>query len=243
MQLDKINALPFRAYNLIYNEWFRDENLQDSLTVPTGDGPDPVNTYNLVRRGKRHDYFTLFAMATKRPRCRTPLGTTANLQGTLSIPASYTTKPPGLGSGTKGYPIAYNIGSNIDNYYVGDIKLPKGLPVAGTTISMKDSGVTVDLSSAAAVTINSLRQAFQLQRLYERDARGGTRYTEILRAHFGVISPDARLQRPEYLGGSSTRININPVEQNSATDTTSPQGNLAAYGVLGDRVNGFTKAL
>ena len=116
------------------------------------------------------------------------------------------------------------------------------ITVPTNPIDMSKSGVTVDLSSATAITINSLRQAFQLQKLYERDARGGTRYTEILRAHFGVISPDARLQRPEYLGGSSTRININPVQQTSATDTTSPQGNLAAYGVLGDKVNGFTKS-
>lgn len=243
VQLDKINALPFRAYNLIYNEWFRDENLQDSLEVPTGDGPDPINKYNLVRRGKRHDYFTsCLPWPQKGPGVELPLGTTANLQGTLSIPASHTTKPPGL-SGTKTFPITYSIGGGgIDNYYAGDVRLTNGLPVAGTSINMKDSGVTVDLSSATAITINSLRQAFQLQKLYERDARGGTRYTEILRAHFGVISPDARLQRPEYLGGSSTRININPVQQTSATDTTSPQGNLAAYGVLGDKVNGFIKS-
>ena len=98
------------------------------------------------------------------------------------------------------------------------------------------------VSPTGAVTINSLRQAFQLQRLYERDARGGTRYTEILRSHFGVVSPDARLQRPEYLGGSSVRVNINPVEQTSATDATSPQGNLAAFGIVSDRVNGFKKS-
>ena len=242
VNLDKINALPFRAYNLIYNEWFRDENLQDSLEVPTGDGPDPINKYNLVRRGKRHDYFTsCLPWPQKGPGVELPLGTTATLNGTLSIPASHTTKPPGL-SGIKTFPITYNVGSGIDNYYAGDVRLNNGLPVAGTSINMKDSGVTVDLSSATAITINSLRQAFQLQKLYERDARGGTRYTEILRAHFGVISPDARLQRPEYLGGSSTRININPVQQTSATDTTSPQGNLAAYGVLGDKVNGFMKS-
>lgn len=234
VQLDKINALPFRAYNLIYNEWFRDENLQDSLEVPTGDGPDPINKYNLVRRGKRHDYFTsCLPWPQKGPGVELPLATTANLQGTLSIPSvevvptySYSASVP------------VKVGSN--QFLVSDSKLP--VNTASTSINMKSSGVTVDLSNAAAVTINSLRQAFQLQKLYERDARGGTRYTEILRAHFGVISPDARLQRPEYLGGSSTRININPVEQNSATDTTSPQGNLAAYGVLGDRVNGFTKS-
>lgn len=231
VQLDKINALPFRAYNLIYNEWFRDENLQDSLDVPTGDGPDAINTYKLVRRGKRHDYFTsCLPWPQKGPGVELPLGTTAKLQGTLSIPK---VMPANLALGGdvifNSPEKTFKIGGTSTNLVPGSVDMSK-------------SGVTVDLSSAAAVTINSLRQAFQLQRLYERDARGGTRYTEILRAHFGVISPDARLQRPEYLGGSSTRININPVEQNSATDTTSPQGNLAAYGVLGDRVNGFTKS-
>lgn len=235
VQLEKINALPFRAYNLIYNEWFRDENLQDSLEVPTGDGPDPINKYNLVRRGKRHDYFTsCLPWPQKGPGVELPLGATANLNGTLSVPGgSYA-----LSVNTDGNALSHNpnwtwqSGSSVNPI----------ITVPTNRIDMSKSGVTVDLSSATAITINSLRQAFQLQKLYERDARGGTRYTEILRAHFGVISPDARLQRPEYLGGSSTRININPVQQTSATDTTSPQGNLAAYGVLGDKVNGFTKS-
>lgn len=233
VSLDKINALPFRAYNLIYNEWFRDENLQDSLEVLTGDGPDPINKYNLVRRGKRHDYFTsCLPWPQKGPGVELPLGTTASLTGSANIP------------------VVSNAGA-----VNGDVSLKDGAwnriispgtyqpfsPTANLT-EANLTGLKVDLSEATAVTINSLRQAFQLQKLYERDARGGTRYTEILRAHFGVISPDARLQRPEYLGGSSTRININPVQQTSATDTTSPQGNLAAYGVLGDKVNGFTKS-
>lgn len=232
VQLNKINALPFRAYNLIYNEWFRDENLQDSLEVPTGDGPDSINKYNLVRRGKRHDYFTsCLPWPQKGPGVELPLGSTANLQGTLSIPTVNV-----LATGTDGAVSVLKNGWWTDRTNALTVKTASG------SIDMKTSGVTVDLSSATAITINSLRQAFQLQKLYERDARGGTRYTEILRAHFGVISPDARLQRPEYLGGSSTRININPVQQTSATDTTSPQGNLAAYGVLGDKVNGFTKS-
>lgn len=235
VSLDKINALPFRAYNLIYNEWFRDENLQDSLEVPTGDGPDPINKYNLVRRGKRHDYFTsCLPWPQKGPGVELPLGSTANLNGTLSVPGgSYT-----LNVSTNGNSLSHN-----PNWtWQSGSSVNPTITVPTNRIDMSKSGVTVDLSSATAITINSLRQAFQLQKLYERDARGGTRYTEILRAHFGVISPDARLQRPEYLGGSSTRININPVQQTSATDTTSPQGNLAAYGVLGDKVNGFMKS-
>lgn len=235
VSLDKINALPFRAYNLIYNEWFRDENLQDSLEVPTGDGPDPINKYNLVRRGKRHDYFTsCLPWPQKGPGVELPLGSTANLNGTLSVPGgSYT-----LNVSTDGNALSHNPNWTWQSGSSAD----PTITVPTNRIDMSKSGVTVDLSSATAITINSLRQAFQLQKLYERDARGGTRYTEILRAHFGVISPDARLQRPEYLGGSSTRININPVQQTSATDTTSPQGNLAAYGVLGDKVNGFMKS-
>lgn len=235
VSLDKINALPFRAYNLIYNEWFRDENLQDSLEVPTGDGPDPINKYNLVRRGKRHDYFTsCLPWPQKGPGVELPLGATANLNGTLSVPGgSYT-----LNVNTNGNSLSHNPSWS---WQSGSSVNPT-ITVPTNSIDMSKSGVTVDLSSATAITINSLRQAFQLQKLYERDARGGTRYTEILRAHFGVISPDARLQRPEYLGGSSTRINVNPVQQTSATDTTSPQGNLAAYGVLGDKVNGFMKS-
>lgn len=235
VQLEKINALPFRAYNLIYNEWFRDENLQDSLEVPTGDGPDPINKYSLVRRGKRHDYFTsCLPWPQKGPGVELPLGATANLNGTLSVPGgSYA-----LSVNTDGNSLSHN-----PNWtWQSGSSVNPTITVPTNRIDMSKSGVTVDLSSATAITINSLRQAFQLQKLYERDARGGTRYTEILRAHFGVISPDARLQRPEYLGGSSTRININPVQQTSATDTTSPQGNLAAYGVLGDKVNGFTKS-
>ena len=240
--LDKINALPFRAYNLIYNEWFRDENLQDSLEVPTGDGPDPINTYKLVRRGKRHDYFTsCLPWPQKGPGVELPLGTSATLNGTLSIPQARVNNSIAGGFGSEAIISLSAPDTNVITTYVNKNKSGYLRTEAGT-IDMSNSGVTVDLSKATAVTINSLRQAFQLQKLYERDARGGTRYTEILRAHFGVISPDARLQRPEYLGGSSTRININPVEQNSATDTTSPQGNLAAYGVLGDKVNGFTKS-
>ena len=233
VSLDKINALPFRAYNLIYNEWFRDENLQDSLEVLTGDGPDPINKYNLVRRGKRHDYFTsCLPWPQKGPGVELPLGTTASLTGSANIPVV-------SNAGAVNGDVSLRDGAW--NRIVSSSTYQPFSPTANLT-EANLTGLKVDLSEATAVTINSLRQAFQLQKLYERDARGGTRYTEILRAHFGVISPDARLQRPEYLGGSSTRININPVQQTSATDTTSPQGNLAAYGVLGDKVNGFIKS-
>lgn len=241
----KVNALPFRAYNLIFNEWFRDENLQESLKVPTGDGPDNLSDYSLVRRGKRHDYFTsCLPWPQKGPGVEISIGGTAslNISGSVSgagIPlfsrASSNGSNPagGLASGLSGSSnVVFNNSAGGDLYALSwqDPKL--AVDVSGTA----------DLSTATPISINDLRQAFQIQKLYERDARGGTRYTEILRSHFGVISPDARLQRPEYLGGSSARISINPVQQTSATDDTTPQGNLAAYGVVSDSFHGFSKS-
>lgn len=233
----EVNALPFRAYNLIYNEWFRDENLQDSLPVEKGDGPDDVADYKLVRRGKRHDYFTsALPWPQKGPGVEIPLGTKAPVLGFQTNSAI----PNILTMG--GMPYS-NVSSGDSRYYVETFSSGS---VSKTTVpaslSSNVEGVYADLTSATAYTINSLRQAFQIQRLYERDARGGTRYTEILRAHFGVVSPDARLQRPEYLGGSSSPININPVQQTSATDSTSPQGNLAAFGLTSSKIHGFTKS-
>jgi hypothetical protein len=115
------------------------------------------------------------------------------------------------------------------------------LTASGTTGMASISG-SADLTGAMGTTINTLRQAFMMQRMFERDARGGTRYPEWLRSQYGVTSPDARLQRPEYLGGSSSPVVINPVTQNSATSQISPQGNLAAYGLVNQRTHGFTKA-
>ena len=245
----KVNALPFRAYNLIFNEWFRDENLQESLKVPTGDGPDNLSDYSLVRRGKRHDYFTsCLPWPQKGP------GVEISIGGTASVSASGTpTFKAVTVSGTHGQLIrhpntlggVFSVGSGF-NFQSVDFA-PDGYKIVGDTGSIMhldwlSPGLQVDLSTATPISINDLRQAFQIQKLYERDARGGTRYTEILRSHFGVISPDARLQRPEYLGGSSARISINPVQQTSATNETTPQGNLAAYGVCSDSFHGFSKS-
>lgn len=234
----EVNALPFRAYNLIYNEWFRDENLQDSLPVEKGDGPDDVQNYNLVRRGKRHDYFTsALPWPQKGPGVEIPLGTSAPVSGNALLSFPNTVNISGDGSSFNAFmPGSVSSQGNSDTIYVQSSSTPVSLS------NVAVSGLSADLSTATAYTINSLRQAFQIQRLYERDARGGTRYTEILRAHFGVVSPDARLQRPEYLGGSSSPININPVQQTSATDSTSPQGNLAAFGLTSSRIHGFTKS-
>lgn len=220
-------ALAHRAYNLIWNEWYRDQNLQDSVTVNKDDGPDPTGDYVILSRGKRHDYFTsCLPWPQKGPAVALPLGTEAPVLGigydTTPAVVSQTFRETG---GT----------SRVANTDFGSQHIEEDPNNLGYPY------IRADLSAATAATINSLRQAFQIQKLYERDARGGTRYTEIIRSHFGVISPDARLQRPEYLGGGTTPINISPVVQTSETGT-SPQGNLAAIGTIGATNQGFSKS-
>lgn len=229
-----INALPLRAINLIWNEWFRSEFLQDPVDVPMGDGPDPLSTYTLLKRGKRFDYFTSCNPWPVAPDSIYENGVTIGLGGSA--------------------PINYSIGS-------ASTSLPQGFTISATggdTVPVSaffkttDSGIssnanrpltlTADLSNTTAISINDLRTAFQIQKFLEKSARSGERLKELILGHFGVVVPDARLQRPEYLGGSSTRINIKPVEQTSSTNDTTPQGNLAAFGVVGDSFHGFTKS-
>lgn len=246
----EVRAEPFRCYNLIYNSWFRDENLQESLPFTKADS-DQYSNYKLVRRGKRHDYFTSsLPWPQKGPGVELPFGGTANLNvssgATINMPAGYLESSSTSAGVNKGFfPTNLSLGASsgygFDNYQTNTIYGIGGNPQEFPINSI--NGVSVDLTSATSVTINQFREAFQIQRWYERAARGGTRYTEIIRSFFGVVSPDARLQRPEYLGGSSNRIDVNVIPQTSGTTDVSPQANLSAFAVgTNGRGNGFSKS-
>lgn len=287
-----INALPFRAYNLIYNEWFRDENLIDSIPVLTTDGPDPISNYTLRKRAKRHDYFTsALPWPQKGPSVEVGLTGNAPIVGfdeqhrwNITNRTDFSQLPHGWALGSSSTNPSFN-NQYIGGHFAGSIGHGNVLrgwqsgngsvvsgysPITYQIDEGQSTGLTsltgrvlpasfynfadglvlptgsftpyADLSGVSAITINDLRQAFQIQKFYEKWARGGSRYTETLRVMFNVISPDARLQRPEYLGGTHSRVNVVPTAQTSSTDSVSPQSNLSAFGVLGDSAHGFNKS-
>jgi len=222
-----VNSLVFRAINLTYNTWFRDENLQNWVGPTTwGDGPDAVSSFPLLSRGKRPDYFTTQLPWPQKGNTAStlPLGTVAPVYGTAGQAIVFV-------DGGAGTPrtIQTHTGSQLLDLSVnatgnGGLRLA---PVGTTT------NVYADLSTATSATINQLRTAITLQQYLEKDARGGTRYKEMVYAHYKVVIPDARVDRPEYIGGGSTPITVNAVPQTSATGVTggtSPLGQLGATG-------------
>ena len=281
--LSGISALPFRGVYLIYNEWFRDENLQKSVKIQKGDTNEVLNSTRAAEqpswvftsgtnvvpglacppRGKRHDYFT-----SALPWTQKGPGVSIGLAGTASIVDPTPATGYLLHSGDRQLAAVSAYGGDasssggrrvisgndtikFNRYGSSDYSTVGGFAgntSADVTISARKASSFlgndsyVDLDTSSIFTINSLRTAFQMQKFYERLARGGSRYTEVLRSFFGVVSPDARLQRPEFLGSFTKMVNVNPIAQTSATDDTSPQGNLSAYGVTAAKFHGFTKS-
>ena len=264
--LSGISALPFRGVYLIWNEWFRDENLQKSVKIQKGDTNEVLNSTRSAEqpswvftsgtsivpglacppRGKRHDYFT-----SALPWTQKGPGVSVGLAGTAPIALNSNAKDvPNTVSqcfNQAGVECFKTAGSGVNaalypSPTLAGARLALQTPISVTAQQGLANNFYADLDDSSIFTINSLRTAFQMQKFYERLARGGSRYTEVLRSFFGVVSPDARLQRPEFLGSFTKMVNVNPIAQTSSTNDTSPQGNLSAYGVTAAKFHGFTKS-
>lgn len=253
-----VSALPFRAYALIMNEWFRDQNLTDPLNIPFDDsttaGSNGSNYIEDIVKGgkpfKACKYFDYFTGALPSPQ-KGP-AVTIGLQNTAVTGNGYTL---GLTNGSTLTGLSTNGGSGLINAIYTDSAIGKNVGTTDTNGSSILNHITMGVptaeqlgdhpeysglvASGSMTTINELRQAFQIQKFYEKCARGGTRYIELLKSMFGVTSPDARLQRPEYLGGNRVPIEVHSVVQNSQTSTT-PQGNVTAMSVTVDNHSDFT---
>ena len=281
--LSGISALPFRGVYLIWNEWFRDENLQKSVKIQKGDTNEVLNSARSSEqpswvfksgtsiypglacppRGKRHDYFTSSLPWTQKgPGVSIGLAGTAPIVNQGSLPKYFLSSTSNQLAAVTAYggdasnsggdraaqgtgSITFNRGSGSDWSNIGGFAGNSSDRITMTATpgsSLLGSESYVNLDASDIFTINSLRTAFQMQKFYERLARGGSRYTEVLRSFFGVVSPDARLQRPEFLGSFTKMVNVNPIAQTSSTNDTSPQGNLSAYGVTAAKFHGFTKS-
>lgn len=232
-------SLWHRAYNLIWNEWFRDQSLQDSVVVDLDDGPDDIADYVLLKRGKRHDYFTSCLPWTQKNNTGTAVS--IGLGGTAPV-----TKYPSSGAINSPLMLESSTGN-----LRGTLEQLAGLAnskfaSSGTNVPLSidpNGSLVADLSASSGITINALRLAFQTQKMYERDARGGSRYREIVQSHFGVLDPnDSRLQRPEYLGGGTSPIMLTPVPQTSATAGSLATGRLSAAGIHAQKGQGFVKS-
>lgn len=241
-----VNSLPFRGYFMIWNEWFRDQDLQDPLVVPLGDGPDDGVTplfNDTQHRGKRHDYFT-----SARPWPQKPMNTLQLTSGDPFVPGGNMLLPqsgaPVTGLGVASGNIAAVV--NQDTIWSGGRFQPNvPLSYGSTTDEVFLRATAAGNYPDVRVLVNDIRTAVAVQGIMERNARGGTRYSELIRSHFGVTSPDARLQRPEYLGGGRARITVNPVAQTSgsgATGTTTVLGELAGVATVVATGHGFSQS-
>lgn len=235
-----VSALPFRAYCLIWNEWFRSEVLKDPIYITTGDstttGKNKDNNYDYVtdtecgaapaKVAKYFDYFTGALPNPQRgPSVQMPLGLEAPVRLTESMnPATQ----PNLNFGAQHEGQKFDIINDVGNGQTRVLAYNDNGTTSEMTTAGMATGLFTDLTQAVGATVNQLRQAFAIQKFYERQARGGTRYIELIKSHYDVTNPDFRFQRPEYLGGERIPINMNQVVQNSESATT-PQGTTAAF--------------